>query len=173
MRRYDHQGYTRLKFGTAHAPKGALTSDDITEVCKDLKHRHAYTQAAVTGTITTDRHGEMEVVCENWGLNHPTFRTSEGQRLFLSGGDDADDLRLLFKKAYGDAYASGRGYKYPVESVELDIHWHRTPDCPVCGEGLTYGMMDWMPSDPEGGHMDGWLCNNCLPNGVNVSEGIR
>lgn len=171
MRKQDYHGKSVVKFGESIGEP--LTDESIKEVSRELEHRHADTQAAISGTIKTERFGEMNVVCEKWGLNHPTFRTEEGDRVFLSGDEKPENVRLLFKGAYGDTHRHwGRGFKYPIVYAEFDIHWHRQPECPVCDDLLTYGMLKW---DPDGGHdgfMNGWLCDNCLPRGISPEEGI-
>jgi hypothetical protein len=172
MRRHDYQARTDIEFG---AEKGLpFTEAESKELREDLTHEHpngrlakAETQAAIEVSVETNRHSLTGVV-EEWGLNYPNFLFADGSRGFISQSDDADGIRLLFKDSYHGP--SAPRYKYPVEEFEASIHWHQTPDCPVCGDPLTYGMVNWDVHDPDG-FMSGWLCENEIP--ARVEEGLR
>jgi hypothetical protein len=154
-----------VEFG-ANTTAGTLTKDELQELKDEMEHHHARPNCRVDAHIETSDH-TLDGVVESWGLNHPTFLFEDGRRAFLVPADDADDLRLLFKDSYHGGYAPR--YKYPVEEVEVNIYWHQTPDCPVCGDALTMGMVDWDVHDPDG-HMNGWLCESEIP--ARVEEGI-
>lgn len=166
MRRHDYQKRTSIKFG-ADTTAGTLTQAESKELRDEMQHRRADPACTVEVHIETDRH-ELDGVADNWGLNYPSFLFESGQRAFIVPADDADDLRLLFKNSYHGGAAPR--YKFPIEEMTVDIYWYRTPDCPCCGDALTYGMVDWDANDPNG-FMSGWLCEDEIP--AHVEEGIR
>jgi hypothetical protein len=170
MRRNDYTAKTVIEFGADNGL--AFTEAESKEVREDLTHEHpngrlarAETQANVEVHIETNRHS-LDGVCEEWGLNYPNFLFDNGSRGFISHSEDPEKVHLLFHDSYHGGFSTG--YKYPIESFEAEIHWHQTPDCPVCGDPLTYGMVDWDVNDPDG-FMSGWLCENEIP--TRVEEG--
>jgi hypothetical protein len=171
MRRHDYPSKTVIEFG---ADKGlSFTKDELQEVREDLAHEHpngrlakAETQANIEVEIETSHHTLTGVV-EEWGLNHPNFLFDDGRRAFITYGDDPNNVRLLFKGSYHGGGSTPK-FKYRVNSFEASIHWHQTPDCPVCGDALTYGSVQWDVHDPDG-YMAGWLCEDAIP--ARVEEG--
>ena len=166
MRRHDYQARTDIEFG-ANTTAGTLTQEESKELKREMEHRHADPACRVEVSIETNRHS-LDGVVEEWGLNYPNFLFADGSRGFISQSDDADGIRLLFKDSYHGP--SAPRYKYPVEEFEASIYWHQTPDCPVCGDSMTYGMVNWDVHDPDG-FMSGWLCENEIP--ARVEEGVR
>jgi hypothetical protein len=167
MRRHDYQQRTDIEFGR-DTTAGTLTQEQSKELKREMEHIHADPACTVEVRVETTHH-ELDGVVEKWGLNYPHFIFENGQRGFLSPADDAEDLRLLFSDTYHDAHTPR--YKYPIEEMEVSIYWYRTPSCPVCGDDMTYGMVDWDPSSGRDGFMSGWLCEDEIP--ARVEEGIR
>jgi len=166
VKRHDYQTRTNIEFG-ADTTAGTLTQEESKALRDELKHRHADPACTVEVSIETNRHSLTGIV-EEWGRNYPSLLFDDGRRGLFMPADEAEDLRLLFKDSYHGR--SAPRYKYPIEEMEVDIYWYRTPDCPACGEPLTYGMVDWDVHDPDG-FMSGWLCESEIP--ARVEEGIR
>lgn len=168
MRRSDYQQKTVINFGenSGHG----FSKEQSKELRDEMKHRHADPACRVDVHVETNRHSLTGVV-EEWGLNYPMFLFSDGSRGFLSQDEDADELRMLFLRPYARDGKHHGGYKYPVKEFEIEIYWYQTPDCPVCGNDLTFGMAEYDPDEGHDGFMSGWLCDECVP--ARVEEGIR